>query len=298
MSEQNKSTNKQSTQSKYHHFVPQFYLNYFTDSTGYLYLYDKEKKEVRKSLPRNVFGKNRLNTITYPDGSKGDWVEGMYSDIEGTVAPVLKKIADSEQQKTGITHMDKLYLSMFLSVQFWRLPIHKGLVEKAMKENDLSFIEASIRKDGKRVSKKEQDEFYEMVSKTDLFKKTYPVMAGVIRPVKNGSYDDLMNWHFMYQDPGFHLTSDNPIIYKDTPVENTIFKDLIFPITPSRVLYSCQNPPQETNNSLLINLQQFHQAERYVASNHEAYLKELASIYERIIESELDKIKSHIFSTL
>ena len=181
-------------QSKYHHYIPQFYLNYFTDKIGYLYVYDKVKKEVRKSLPKNVFGKNRLNTIIYPDGTKSDWVEQRYSSIEGIVSPGSKPISTSKQEKTGITYMDELFLSMFISMQFWRLPSNKLVIDASMDIHDLSFLGMSLKKDGKQISEREEKQFYKKIIKTDLFQKAYPLIAGLVRPIKSRSYNDLIDW--------------------------------------------------------------------------------------------------------
>jgi hypothetical protein len=281
-------------QSKYHHYLPQLYLSYFKDDTGYLYVYDKTAKEIRKSLPKNMFGKNRLNTVTYQDGIMGDWVERMYSSIETKVAPTLRKVAESKQEDTGITYMDRLFLSMFVSIQFWRLPINHAFVEKTMTTNDLSFVGASLRCNGQKVPDKEARAFYKKMIGTDLFKKTYPMMVALMNPIKSDAYDDLHDWHFMYQDPGFHLTSDNPIIYKTNPQTNTLFKDFILPLMPGRVLVSAHNPPQ-TLGSFAVNMQQFHQAERYIAGNNQEYLATLAHYYERIIDDERDNIKEYAF---
>ena len=284
--------------SKYHHYLPQTYLKHFTDESEWLYVYDKTKKEVRKSRTENVFGENHLNTITYPDGTKSDWAEQAYSEIETEFGPVLDKIANSEQKATGITHWDKLMLSMFVSTQFWRLPINSDFVQKTLENNDFSYIRTQVNQNGEKVSAEAANQLYTKLIRTDLFRKIYPTMLALVNPLRSDSYEDLHYWHFYYQDPGFYLTSDNPIIYRSNPSADNLFADFILPITPSRILVSTKTAPRESpaSASFTANIKQFHQADRYVAGNNKEYILKVSEYYERFKEYETSTIAEEAFS--
>lgn len=251
------------------------------------------------------FGKNDLNTITYPDSTKGYWVEQAFADMEGTISPTLNKVATTEHKTSNnITYDDKLYLSMFVSMQYWRLPVNKDTINEMIKSGSFATIHSSIcnSKTGQTVSEEDAKKFYDRMSKEDLFAKAYPLMLAVSKYLKKNAYDDLRYWHFYFQEPGFHVTSDNPILYiNNEPTTVTVFMDFILPLSPSVLLISSKNPPKEISASLsnALNILQICHSNQFVAGQNKGFLETIAEMYkENFADKPLKAVEQYVFNEI
>ena len=287
---------------KFHHYVPRTYLKHWLDDNGKIYIYDKKTGNVRpSSINGQYFGKNNLNTITYPDATKGYWVEKSYSEIEGMMSPVLNKVASSVLSSSGdVTYEDKLMMSLFVSIQFWRLPSNDAYINAQIDSGDFAGLglSATDAQTGSKVSGEIAQSFYEHVSSTDLFRKAYPALRALLDVARDGKYDSLKNWSFYYQSPGFNLTSDNPILYFNKPSHKSIFDDFILPLSPGVLLISKEYPPDSLNSGMStdINILQICHANQFVAGTNEAYLRSIADEYEQNFKDvPLDKIEELIY---
>ena len=72
--------------SKSHHYLPQCYLKGFTHNGKQLFLYDKKKDIVRPGNIENSFRLWNRNTMRRADGTKDDWLEKVYGDVENDCA--------------------------------------------------------------------------------------------------------------------------------------------------------------------------------------------------------------------
>ena len=75
--------------SKRHHYVPQFYLNYFC-SDGTLWIYEKGLAQPHLQTPRNTAVEAHLYSFTV-DGQKHDYVEQQLSVIESEAKTILDR---------------------------------------------------------------------------------------------------------------------------------------------------------------------------------------------------------------
>lgn len=296
---------KQNKPPKYHHYVPKTYLKHWLDEDNLIYIYDKKSGKIRSSsINGQYFGKNNLNTITYPDSSKGYWVEEAYAEVEGIITPVLNKIASSLlSESRNITYDDKLMLSLFVSVQFWRLPANRSLVDDLIKNGELSSIGLSARtlKTGKNINRDDAKSFYEYVASTDLFQKAYPALRSLLDLTKKDAFDELSAWSFYFQEPGHHLTSDSPILYIKEPDINSIFTNFILPISPGVLLVSNKYPPESISSfsSTDLNILQIRHAHQFVAGTNEAYLRTLVNEYEQRFKSiPVGALEGHVYSKI
>lgn len=299
---------KQNKPPKFHHYVPKTYLKHWLDEDDLIYIYDKKSGKIRpSSINGQYFGKNNLNTITYPDNTKGYWVETAYAELECKISPALNKIAASLLSgHSDITHEDKLMLSLFISAQFWRLPANKGLVKDLIESGSFSDIGLSVTNSntGEKLSSDEAASFYSDITSTDLFQKAYPALRSLLDLTRVDAFDSLKGWSFYYQHPGFNLTSDNPILYFTEPTTSSILSNFILPISPGVLLISKESPPDTLDPSMStdLNILQVCHANQFVAGTNEAYLRSLADEYERhfktIPSGEIEKyIYSKIFNT-
>jgi hypothetical protein len=293
---------KKNKPPKFHHYVPKTYLKHWLDGSGKIYIYDKKTGNIRpSSINGQYFGKNNLNTITYPDDTKGYWVEKSYSEIEGIMSPVLNKVASSVLANSGdVTYEDKLMMSLFVSIQFWRLPVNDAYIDSQIDSGDLMSLGLSAinTETGEKVSSEVARPFYEHISSTDLFRKAYPALRALLDVARDGKYDSLKDWSFYYQSPGFNLTSDNPILYFKKPSQNSIFDNFILPLSPGVLLIAKENPPDSLDSGMStdLNILQMCHANQFVAGADEAYLRVIANEYEQKFKSiPLHDIEEHIY---
>ena len=292
---------------KFHHFVPKTYLKHWLDDKDLLYIYNKKNHTVTpSSINGQYFGKNHLNTILYPDNTKGYWVEESFAELESTISPALNKIATTnkhEFSKSIVTYDDRLHLSMFVSAQYWRLPINKGVINEMIKSGSFASIHSSIRngKTGEKLPDEEAKKIYELMAKDDFFTKAYPLLLALSRYLKEDACDDLHDWHFYFQEPGFHLTSDNPILYIQEPTVDTVFQDFILPLSPSVLLISSKNPPKEISASLsnALNILQVCHSNQFVAGQNKAFLEDVSELYkESFADKPLEAVERYVFNEI
>lgn len=296
---------KQNKPPKFHHYVPKTYLKHWLDEDDLIYIYDKKSGKIRpSSINGQYFGKNNLNTITYPDNTKGYWVETAYAELECKISPALNKIAASLLSgHSDITHEDKLMLSLFISAQFWRLPTNKGLVKDLIESGDFSDIGLSVTNSNTRekLSSDETASFYSDITSTDLFQKAYPALRPLLDMTKENAFDALRDWSFYYQHPGFNLTSDNPILYFTEPTTSSILSDFILPLSPGVLLISKEFPPDTLDSSMStdLNILQVCHANQFIAGTNETYLRSLADEYEQNFQNiPLEEVEKYVYDKI
>jgi hypothetical protein len=290
---------------KFHHYVPRMYLKHWLDDNDLIYIYNKKTGDIKKSsINGQYFGKNHLNTIVYPDNTKEYWVEKAFAELEGKVAPTLEKITSTSLSNSSqINYDDKLMLSMFVSSQFWRLPINTAFVKSRIENDDFSSLGLSVinQKTGQKVSDDETKEFYENIAGTDLFQKAYPILRSLLYTKDNSEYDNLRYWSFHFQEPGFHFSSDNPILYMSTPDTSSIFKNFILPLSPSILLIATDKQPDAISSELSVglNILQICHANQFVVGRNEAYLRSAVDEYENNFKNvPLQDIENHIYNKI
>lgn len=296
---------KKNKPPKFHHYVPKTYLKHWLDSDNLVYIYNKKTGEIKaSSIDGQYFGKNHLNTITYPDDTKGYWVEAAFAELEGKITPTLDKIASSSLANSGqITYDDKLMLSMFVAVQFWRLPANLAFVKSQIDDGDFSGLGLSVtsEKTGEKLAPQEAANFYKHIAATDLFQKAYPALRALLYVKENSKYDNLQHWSFYFQEPGCNHSSDNPILYTKSPTVDSIFKNFILSLSPGVLLIAADKQPDKLNSSAAINLNilQMCHANQFVVGRNEAYLRSVADEYENNFKTKsLKDIEDYVYKDI
>lgn len=109
--------------SSNHHYIPQFFLNGFTNPSGQFYIYDKQRNVIKdKSFyPSTHFFQKNRNTIMV-NGDSDDAPEQLYGLFENKDKLIVKFI----QEQIGSPHLSTqqlVELQHFLSNLFFRLPV-------------------------------------------------------------------------------------------------------------------------------------------------------------------------------
>ncbi|MGY3315776.1 hypothetical protein ACV242_004272 [Peribacillus simplex] len=106
---------------KKQHYVPQVYLNFFAEESGFLNIYDREKDEFRKQTPAKAGYSTHFYTVEV-NGEKDYSIEKMLANhVEGIYKPVIKKIENRE----SLTREDKESLAVFIAFQHLRTPAQR-----------------------------------------------------------------------------------------------------------------------------------------------------------------------------
>jgi len=111
-------------ESRFHHYVPRFYLARFVDSNGGLWVFDKETGRVFRTAPDKVAGENRfydfqeLRTI----GADPQLMEKQFADIEAEVSKIMGNWFDLLQSHriVEIPPVNREIVSLFLTLQLLR----------------------------------------------------------------------------------------------------------------------------------------------------------------------------------
>lgn len=206
---------------KRHHYIPQFFLKYFSEDQKNLWLFDRVKKEYRLQGTRKIASENKFYTYTVK--GKEENLEDLFGTIEGQAKPILEKLFE----KKDITMQEKADLSMFLAALRVRIPDFKKWTEESgekmyKKFNKFTFsnreyVENLIKKSGKQVSKKEIDDLIDFATDESRYYVKFPpgYWIGTMLKLSVDLADIFIdsNWDIYHFNRKFALVvSDNPVV--------------------------------------------------------------------------------------
>ncbi|SDY51516.1 DUF4238 domain-containing protein [Hymenobacter psychrophilus] len=283
-----------STNSKKHHYLPQFYLRGFTDEKGFFTVYDKKLDIFRRSRPENNFYEKNKNLIDI-HGEKSLFIENMYSHLESTLAPVVALIENSSHKDRILSSDIIVRLKFFVEIMRWRNPalddVYKTIVRR-MKIEDFGLNVVSNNEE----KSKEIEEI--MMQEPVVWQMLRPFMAAMgLGSMTNESYD-ANKWNITYQEGGFPILGDFPIIFNPATIADNINGEFIFPLSSQRtVIYSKTNGLKQLPDMFSIDkdLAQIHLAKRFVCCKRGEYLKFMISLYKKDKHEFTDKFFENIF---
>jgi hypothetical protein len=112
---------------KLHHYVPQFYLRRFTDASGQLWLWDRDRDRVFRTRPDGVAAEN--NFYWHEDlaafGHDPLAMEKQFSQLEGEVAQItgqwMEWLRDMKpMEKVEVPDINRELVSLYIALQFLR----------------------------------------------------------------------------------------------------------------------------------------------------------------------------------
>lgn len=218
---------------KNHHYIPQFYLNNFSNDTlrkgrKRIYVLDKmvETKTIKLLPIKNIAFQNDLYTYKTKDGKK-ETLEDMLSVVEGAAAEIIRKV----EQRKELTTQDRNSLSLFLSLLWIRVPYAKDQFEKSTKELYEAVARKSVavtpneslksffQKRGKNFTDKEIEDLKDFAINKNRSKIVVDVPQGYwIKMMLRFSVDispelEITDWEFRITEKPFaFITSDNPFL--------------------------------------------------------------------------------------
>lgn len=102
---------------KRHHYLPRFYLAGFCRENR-VWLYDREKKEVRWQTPKNTAVRTHFYSIENKNGTRTAEIEGMLAKVEGDASPCIEKLRQGEP----LSELERAQLAFFMALLRTRVP--------------------------------------------------------------------------------------------------------------------------------------------------------------------------------
>jgi hypothetical protein len=210
---------------KKHHYVPIFYLNYFTDNKGFVFVYDKEDNKIFSAKPESIAFEKYYYTIEDESGEAGpEMVEDLFSQIETYGGQAFKRLIFKET----LNDKEKSNLCAFIACMFIRGPNYRSNVNNAF--TDLTErIRRSVASNESLFNKtviphlKEEFPSYN-ISSEEIRKyildgeysiKVKPIVSlytGIPSILTFGEILFNMKWNFYVATEELHfLTCDNPV---------------------------------------------------------------------------------------
>ena len=134
---------KQKQITKNQHYVPQFYLKKFINSNGKLEILDCERRKIASPLtPKRVCrGKFFYAVKDGVEDEISQLIESEFQKTEDSLAKVYDEIIDRFVSFKEITLDDKMAISIFMSMQYFRGPY----MRKQIRRMDESMIKQKAR---------------------------------------------------------------------------------------------------------------------------------------------------------
>jgi len=121
-----KSSNENITEKKYQHYVPKFYLRFFSNDEKSIGAYIfKSKSYITNASIKGIGGSNYFYG---KDGKLEDW----FGELEGKWSIILKKIIETNQLNISIE--DYIYLLMFIYLSDARNKNSANIINKFVNE--------------------------------------------------------------------------------------------------------------------------------------------------------------------
>lgn len=115
------------TKPKLHHYVPQFYLRRFTDASGKLWLWERDRDRVFSSGTSGIAAEKHFYRLSelVEDGHDPLTMEKQFSDLEGQVAQITDQWLDWLRQmdpgdEVPVPDVNREVVSLYIALQFLR----------------------------------------------------------------------------------------------------------------------------------------------------------------------------------
>jgi hypothetical protein len=209
---------------KRHHYLPDFYLNRFTDDNGLFWVYDRNKSEIRPQTPINTCVQSGYYSYDDKDGNRHTEVEELLNTVETSAEPIIEKI----DQGKALGDKDKADLAPFIAFQQSRTPyfrdqllkLEEGVMQRFMKMQlgDETAVAASMAGYEKKTGKKlniSPEKMAEMVNEGKLrvnVPESRSLLSMVYAAQASMPVISKLRWFVLIapvEKTGF-VTSDNP----------------------------------------------------------------------------------------
>lgn len=223
------------SEPKLHHYVPQFYLRRFTDASGNLWVWERDRDRTFYTKPDRVAAENDFYRIAELAEQSLDpvLIERQFADLEGEVARITAQWLDwlrsmNPTEKIEVPDVNRDLVSLYIALQFFRTADARDILAKFAESREKSNPLSSIER---------QQLHLEMLWNSGIFQQ-------LATRIKNAT------WIFGRNATSTpFITSDNPVAFRTA--DNSMWLKVgvyeagtysVFPLAPDVVMYC--HPPE------------------------------------------------------
>lgn len=225
-------------QRRHHqHYVPQFYLNGFTESptSDLIWVYEKGSQQPPFSTGARVIAvEKHFYSFDDDTGMRDSNTLEVHLEekIERPTNPIINKV----RTRQAITAKDKHILSTYLCVMMKRVPKHRERQQNLAPQVIASVgdqLERELADEkSRREAQKILNEYEGELPKKFLLER----MTDVTRLVQ---YLEAMTWQFLISNSGsVFLTSDNPVFFDESIGIANKYSEITVPISKNVALWA------------------------------------------------------------
>lgn len=268
------------------HIIPEFYLKYFSNSQGFLEVYDSEQdKFFEPQKPCNTGYQKHVYTIENSDNSKCYDIELALSQIEGIAKPILDKLISEKR----INSREKSELSLFFALLYQRTIKHFNYMENFINVLNKSRLKL-INLAKPNVIEKNKDLIHELEqqpTKNQILSLSFGNIE-LTNMLKN--VFEKQNWTIFVVPKSYNIiTTDAPVIEDYSNVKKAIKSfpnaNKIIPISPNKVLCVSQKGSR-------IRYIKVHDEEQIRGLNTIIYINRNRFVYSRE-KSQIENLKNY-----
>jgi uncharacterized protein DUF4238 len=272
------------------HYIPEFYLQHFTNIKNHFYVFDKLNPHVNSNFyyksPSQICFEMDRNTLFNKTRDRNDTLERViYNHFDGLHQETIKQLVESDKDEFRWTEKNMTDICLFIPLLFWRSPVSDNIldlkIQKAKSLKDISSLVMSYSKSGEII---EDKSFHREVLDDKNMRKAIRHILAISTYSKPKEIYDNLEWRVIYQNnDNSNLTSDNPIIFREFPIDNEDFRSShIIPLSRNKALVriNIKYDKQFVHLPYLQDLAIIHQAHRYVICADEDHLKDMLKEYE------------------
>lgn len=236
------------SEPKRHHYLPQSYLENFSNDGG-VWVYNDKDKTIKKIPKLNVAVISHFYTRENKDGTKDYELEKKLSVIECEASNVIKKLISKEQ----ISLEEKGKFALYIALLQHRTPFAINRLHQFI-DPVLEWVYGLQKQNGaydKFIEEYEQTHDMSIEMQKELLENSE------LQLTKSGEWGLLfdtaiqiaklysqMDWHFIYTTKSTFITSDNPLIYYEPKFDTGVYGygvatptvEKIIPITSDLIL--------------------------------------------------------------
>lgn len=273
--------------SSRHHYLPTYYSAGFTNSNGFLFIYDKQKDTLndRPVPPKSIFYEWDRNTVDDKNGVPFSLIEdAFYSKVDSQISKIIIDLREKPISKGLLTPHYQGNLHYFMIDLYWRNPKIDGAFKRLLNEAKITF-KSSLN----------TNEINEQILKNDpSFLKMQRIGMASTTIDRSGELPKTEVYYSIIElDKKIPIViSDFPIVFEKTPstFPDLHFLDYYLPISSSRIWSQRKlrrTSPATNQMAAYFNILAFDQAKRYVGCSDYDALKSTIKSHQVIKDRNL-----------
>ncbi|MGB5049032.1 MAG: DUF4238 domain-containing protein [Caldilineaceae bacterium] len=269
------------TKSTRHHFLPKFLINGFTNSEGFVWIYDKEKDEIipNPRPPKSIFWEKNRNTVKINEEENTSLIEDeFYLKLDNESAKLLRNFQEDKITEELLSSENQANFQFFLINLFWRIPLTNFAAKDIIQRAKISVegIDAEILRN---------DEEFHKIKRFGLYNHTIDQIVGN-KPSKADYFVKMLEFA-----SDIFVLGDYPILFRSTPktFADLGYLDYLFAVSSTRIyIYSFVEFGDFTRKTAYnFNAHIIDQSVKHVVSGNQKVLKESVLYYKELKKANL-----------